>query len=302
MCFLGGTAGHAVSADPSFVSSPKINNIASHVPRSSLRQSPLTLHHTFFVVCDFIDLQTIGCLSMISLTLRKSLYQTLAHLEIKLSHHHLYPMNPIQVTAFLNWTRYIPMLRTLAFPNDRDMRINDMSLNYLAENCPRIISLDIRRCHRITDHSIENIALNCRELKYFDASYCSNITDDSLALLTKNCPHLQTLSLDECSQITSRSILNFARHCLFLNALSMNSCRGVTDLSVIILIKFCPSLKKLSLKHCINIKKIPIMTLITTFPSLQSIDFGLLQSIITPFLDIIQYQINEPDDTPWEIL
>lgn len=96
---------------------------------------------------------------------------------------------------------------------------------------PNLKEIYLRGCKKITDISIQKIAELCPKLEVLDIStgsrfgdfdkiYIKDVTDKSLIQICKNCKNLKVLDLEGC-KITSKTAQAIISNCFFLEKLNL---------------------------------------------------------------------------------
>ncbi|CAA2963324.1 F-box SKIP1-like [Olea europaea subsp. europaea] len=70
---------------------------------------------------------------------------------------------------------------------------SDRSLSLVAQRCPNLQVLSIKRCPRVSDSIMVEIASGCPKLKELDISCCCKISFKSLTTIGSHCPNLHIL-------------------------------------------------------------------------------------------------------------
>ncbi|CAB4000684.1 F-box LRR-repeat 20-like, partial [Paramuricea clavata] len=121
----------------------------------------------------------------------------------------------------------------------------------LANNCPKLRVLSVRRCKYVTDDAIRKLCECCNELQELDVSSCYKISDKGLSNLIL-CKNLRELRVSSCYGVTDRSIKKLIRHCSKLVELDVGGCPRITDSGLQTLLeKPCGQL--LRIKSCENV-------------------------------------------------
>jgi len=82
--------------------------------------------------------------------------------------------------------------------------LTDRSLEWIAKNCPHLISIDLSHCHLITDHGIEMLLSHCPLLRHL---FLNGL--DDLSLIYQSEQNLHTWSLQDRFHLTEQSFLHF---------------------------------------------------------------------------------------------
>ena len=174
-----------------------------------------------------------------------------------------------------------PSAATLATLNLSDcINISDVSLQALAENCPNLVSINLKHTS-ITDHGVRLLVQKCphlyrvrifgcavtdtglkevakyaKRLSWLDLGQCTEIGDEGLIPLAQGCPGLQWLDISRkreendaaLQRITDLGIIAIVKNCRDLELLDVSYCSGITDQSLIVVGTVAKNLKSLSLK------------------------------------------------------
>ncbi|KAK6169962.1 hypothetical protein SNE40_018472 [Patella caerulea] len=137
--------------------------------------------------------------------------------------------------------------------------ITDNGLYKLKKVCPYLCKIDLNCTateirSAITSEGITSLAQSCPHLQIVFLRKCDNITDDGVIALTTNCRHLQHLNLRGCTQLTDRSMITIADNLSFLSSLNV-SMTQITDEGVYRLVSGdCKNtLKELDISSCIEL-------------------------------------------------
>ena len=71
----------------------------------------------------------------------------------------------------------------------------------LAEQCPRLASVDFGRCYNLTDVSVAALAKQCPLLDSIDFARCYNLTDAVVVTLAERCPLLVSVVFFGCKHV-----------------------------------------------------------------------------------------------------
>ncbi|XP_068643079.1 F-box protein At3g58530 isoform X2 [Aristolochia californica] len=172
---------------------------------------------------------------------------------------------------------------TIACPNLKsfsiywNVRVTDLAIKHLVNNCRKITNLNLSGCKGISDQSLHLLSDNYKELETLNLTRCIKLTDDGLQQITLKCSSLQSLNLyalpsftensyrkisllpnlrflDLCgSQNLSDEGLTSIAKCRKLVSLNLTWCVRVTDIGVIAVAQSCTSLELLSLFGIIGV-------------------------------------------------
>ena len=95
---------------------------------------------------------------------------------------------------------------------DQISNVSDTAISYLVSKCPELKSLGLKR-HAITDDAIESIA-RLTKLEFINLSNCDLITDNGVENLLTSCRELNAIKLgvdsSNSSKLTQRSLMAIA--------------------------------------------------------------------------------------------
>ncbi|KAK6165504.1 hypothetical protein SNE40_022421 [Patella caerulea] len=142
--------------------------------------------------------------------------------------------------------------------------ITDVGIGYVASNCKELECLLVNKTDpeekgcSITSSGLESIALGCRKLKILYVSYCLLMDDKCIIAISQNCPNLSKLRLAGCLSITDASLKALGKHSKYLRDLEVSECAQVTSTGVGFLMANCRWLQCLSLETCHRVDDINI--------------------------------------------
>jgi hypothetical protein len=113
-------------------------------------------------------------------------------------------------------------------------------------------SLSLFTCGFITDLAVFHIAEECSKLIYLDLSDCWQVTDASLVTLHRFLPVLEWLSVSGCRAVTDISVSSFSA-CSRLSHLDLSYCATVSDYGIASLANGCPALSSINVSHLLRI-------------------------------------------------
>ncbi|KAJ3437319.1 f-box and leucine-rich repeat protein [Anaeramoeba flamelloides] len=154
--------------------------------------------------------------------------------------------------------------------------ITDTCVNCIAENCPKLRSLDLTRCHRVTGKSFLNLSKKCekllsvsisrcldispeslekaseylKKLNVFVVSKCQQFSDNNFCAMIQNMKKLKRLDISGCVMITNQFITQLSENSKRLEMLSISGCKNITNEGMIDLVRSSKKLKTLFLDHC----------------------------------------------------
>lgn len=137
---------------------------------------------------------------------------------------------------------------------------SDSTLNWLAEGCLHLQSLDLSHC-RFPDSALSYLFQGCKQLQELNLAGCVDLTDAALEpLLVPSCSSTSTDAADKCG----------AR----LASLALTGCSKITDNAVISIASACPLLRQMDLAGVPLVTCKGVASLARNCPYLNSIDFS----------------------------
>lgn len=138
-----------------------------------------------------------------------------------------------------------PQLQKIDLNSAKQSRVNISSqgIIQLAQNCPNLQTVYLRRCLNLTDEAVIALSTNCPQLRYLNVGGCTMLTDRCLEALGRNSRFLKCLNMAN-TKITDAGIMQIAtgdcKQCL--KEVHINGCRELTDESVEAILQFCPQI------------------------------------------------------------
>ena len=130
--------------------------------------------------------------------------------------------------------------------------ITATGLTSVAENCPNLKDLSLRRCSTIQDLGILQIANKCKYLTTLNLASCDNLTDLTLYAIADNSKFLQSLDISRNANYSDLGVTKLAENlCESLREISITKCAKLTDDSIYALTTFCEKLEILSFAGCV---------------------------------------------------
>ncbi|XP_060073540.1 uncharacterized protein LOC132553322 [Ylistrum balloti] len=155
---------------------------------------------------------------------------------------------------------------------------DDIALDQIARNCPRLQRLSVQGCALVTDVGFAHVADHCGELRDLIVNSLEmhstpgrNITDNGLMSLARGCPRLKCLVINKCPGVGSTGLIEIAEQCRDLEEIQVAECLSVTDASVIAFAKNCLSLRIVNLNSCLQITSEAVNKLVVTCKHLYSL-------------------------------
>jgi len=78
--------------------------------------------------------------------------------------------------------------------NLSETRVDDDTLYVISKSCPKLLQLDLARCHCVTDKGLNHVVENCTQLRELNLRNCDNVHRDVLASLILSRPSLRKLT------------------------------------------------------------------------------------------------------------
>ena len=141
---------------------------------------------------------------------------------------------------------------------------SDSTLNWLAEGCSHLQSLDLSHCH-FQDSALSYLFRGCKHLRELNLAGCVDLSDAAWEpLLVSSCSstgtqaadkfgtRLASLVLTGCSKITDNAVISIASACPLLQRIDLEgvplvTCKGVTSLAT-----HCPYLNSIDISSDIQ--------------------------------------------------
>ncbi|KAG9450439.1 hypothetical protein H6P81_010404 [Aristolochia fimbriata] len=166
---------------------------------------------------------------------------------------------------------------TIACPNLKsfsiywNVRVTDLAVKHLVNNCRKITDLNLSGCKGISDQSLHLLSNRYKDLETLNLTRCIKLTDNGLQQILLKCSSLQSLNLYALSSFTDNSYrkisllpslrfldlcgsqnlsdegLSSISKCTKLVSLNLTWCVRVTDIGVISVAQSCTTLEFLSL-------------------------------------------------------
>jgi F-box/leucine-rich repeat protein 2/20 len=98
------------------------------------------------------------------------------------------------------------------------IHVSDIGVAFIADGCRFLRSINLSRTDlvmKISDISLLSLSDNCHELVFIDLTGCQNVTDTGIAWLFSGCKKLQHLGLSNCRKVTNRA-LRYIGECMSL--------------------------------------------------------------------------------------
>ncbi|XP_008775501.1 F-box protein At3g58530 isoform X2 [Phoenix dactylifera] len=170
-------------------------------------------------------------------------------------------------------TSVCPKLR--AFSVYWNVRITDLSIKHIAENCRHIIDLNLSGCKNISDKSMHLIAESYQELEELNITRCIKLTDGGLQQILLKCSSLQSLNLYALSSFTDKAYERIAllAHLRFLD---LCGAQNLSDQGLSCIAR-CKDLVSLNLTWCVRVTDTGVMAIAQGCRSLEFLSlFGIV--------------------------
>eukprot|EP00301_Raphidiophrys_heterophryoidea_P027692 c9780_g1_i1.p1 GENE.c9780_g1_i1~~c9780_g1_i1.p1 ORF type:complete len:531 (-),score=151.25 c9780_g1_i1:139-1665(-) len=147
--------------------------------------------------------------------------------------------------------------------------LTDLMSTALAQNLPKLNSLNFNQCRGVTGYAIGLYASHTPALQHLSLAHV-NVGISSLILLASHCRALQEIDLSGCSHVNDMCIKAIATCELPLVSVNLSQCVRVSEVGLIDLIKGSPRLTYLNLDG-VRITDITLTTIASTCPHLTSL-------------------------------
>ncbi|PIK51993.1 hypothetical protein BSL78_11141 [Apostichopus japonicus] len=136
--------------------------------------------------------------------------------------------------------------------------ITSEGFQVIAESCPYLQAVGLRRCVNITDDAIIPLAKSCKQLMELNIGGCKHITDESLMAISQSCKFLRSINFSN-TKVTDNGVITLATGVCqrSLNEIYMSHCIHLTNQSIEAIVMFCPNVQTLIFDGC------PCITVLT---------------------------------------
>lgn len=131
----------------------------------------------------------------------------------------------------------------LEYANLSGLRVTNVSLQQLAQKCPRLKTVIVQKCFDAGEKGYWWLLHLCKDLEYLDASESMRLTGQCFHMAR---PKLKTVVLNKCTKLCPQGFSKLATKCHGLTALYLNECFELTDRALELL---CQSLRNLKTFH-----------------------------------------------------
>jgi hypothetical protein len=149
--------------------------------------------------------------------------------------------------------------------------LTDRALRTVAECCPQLECVHIKKCRLLTDTTLISIGRHCPNLRNLCMD-ATNMTRDGIESIAAGCPLLEELRAASCAPI-GPGLVALARGCARLSKL-MVSRVGVPAEAVRALAEGCPLLEEIDLRRSQQVGDMEITVLVSSCPCLTRLDIA----------------------------
>ncbi|KAG9133666.1 hypothetical protein Leryth_026415 [Lithospermum erythrorhizon] len=130
------------------------------------------------------------------------------------------------------------------------MKLTNSSVKAIAENCPRLCSIDLRSLHKLTDAALGYLANGCRTIHTLKLGRHS-FSDEAVAAYIETCgDSLKELSLNYLTKVADNTAVSLAKCSKILHTLDLSFCRNISNEDLGLIVDSCSSLRVLKLFGC----------------------------------------------------
>lgn len=155
-------------------------------------------------------------------------------------------------------------------------QLNDTAVFAFADNCPRILEIDLQQCNLITNGPVNSLLSKGECLRELRLAGCDLVDDNAFLSLApgRKFEHLRILDLTACHRLTDAAVVKIVDAAPRLRNLVLAKCRWITDLSVNAISKLGKNLHYVHLGHCGQITDEGVKRLIESCNRIRYIDLG----------------------------
>ncbi|RCV31394.1 hypothetical protein SEVIR_6G179200v4 [Setaria viridis] len=174
----------------------------------------------------------------------------------KINHLEVLSMSGIQSVCDKFVNELIPVhgsnMKELAFAGC--LKLTSSSIKTIGENCPQLISLDLRNLNRLRDSAMRHLRNGCRLIRKLKLQR-NTFSDEAMSrYLEESGGCLTELMLNSVEKVGDLTALAISRKCsVRLEALDLSFCRQLTNEALGLIADSCPSLRILKLFGCTQI-------------------------------------------------
>ncbi|CAA6666402.1 unnamed protein product [Spirodela intermedia] len=161
--------------------------------------------------------------------------------------------------------------------------VTDVGLKAVAEGCPMLKKLHLRRCIYLSDAGLNAFVSAAGSLEALQLEECNRITLVGILGALLNCQaKLRSLELTSCMGVkdVADSSLVSIRSCLSLRSLRICHCPGFGDSSLALVGKLCPRLQHISLSGLVAVTDAGLL------PVVEGCDLGLLKVSLSGCINV----------------
>lgn len=155
-------------------------------------------------------------------------------------------------------------------------QLNDTAVYAFADNCPKILEIDLQQCNLITNGPISSLLSKGECLRELRLAGCDLVDDNAFLSLptTRSFDHLRILDLTACHRLTDNAVVKIVEAAPRLRNLVLAKCRWITDVSVFAISRLGKNLHYVHLGHCGQITDDGVKKLVTNCNRIRYIDLG----------------------------
>ncbi|KAK9065817.1 hypothetical protein SSX86_015218 [Deinandra increscens subsp. villosa] len=156
-----------------------------------------------------------------------------------------------------------------------NVRVTDVGISHLVDNCKHIVDLNLSGCKGISDKSLQMISECYQHLESLDITRCIKITDGGLQHIMLKCSGLQSLNLYALSSFTDEAYkkLSLLTHLRFLD---LCGAQNLSDEGLFSIGK-CKNIRTLNLTWCVRITDVGVIAIAQGCTSLEFLSlFGIV--------------------------
>lgn len=155
-------------------------------------------------------------------------------------------------------------------------QLNDTAVYAFAENCPRILEIDLQQCNLISNGPVSSLLLKGECLRELRLAGCELVDDNAFNVIPSNrkFEHLRILDLTACTRLTDNAVCKIIDAAPRLRNLVLAKCRWITDVSVNAISQLGKNLHYVHLGHCGQITDEGVKKLVSSCNRIRYIDLG----------------------------
>lgn len=154
--------------------------------------------------------------------------------------------------------------------------LNDTAVLAFADNCPKILEIDLQQCNLISNGPISSLLSNGECLRELRLAGCDLVDDNAFLSLPpgRKFEHLRILDLTACHRLTDHAVVKIVDAAPRLRNLVLAKCRWITDVAVYAISKLGKNLHYVHLGHCGQVTDEGVKKLVTNCNRIRYIDLG----------------------------